>query len=154
MLKQILHITYGYFVWLKYKLRFRMNEHKVLLVLTGDNKKIDYYALLHLGDYVKRKIADMALILVMDKEMLKLAKSMDFPFTAEVLQVKEKEILSFYDYFCFEEYMDNVVFTYTGRPKENLLWKLLEKTDIHEEEAVCLGYYCLRHVPVSSIRMS
>lgn len=151
MFGQIGHVTHGYLIWLGYKLRFRLDQHTVLLVLTGKDRRLDTYALIHLGHYVERKIADRAVILTADGTAWEQASKIPFPFAVEVYRVKEQEISLLYDYYCFEEYLDNVVFTYIDRPKDNLLGRLLRETDIDEEEAVCLGCYCLRSVPRSGI---
>lgn len=149
MIRQIFHVIQGYMIWQKYRLRFRLGQKKVLLVLAGENRSVDEYALIHLEDYVKRKIADQAVILASDDRLLEQARAAapGFSFRTEIFRVGQRELLQMYDYYCFEEYFDNVVFTYTDRPKDNLLGKLLKETNIDEEEAVCLGCYCLREIP-------
>ncbi len=147
MIKQICHIIHGYLIWLRYKMRFKLDQHTVLLVLTGEDRRLDAYALLHLEDHVRRKIADKAVILTVDSATWEQASRSTFPFATEVHRVSEGEIPLLFDYYCFEEYFDNVVFTYIDKPRDNLLGRLLRETDIDEEEAVCLGCYCLRSVP-------
>ncbi|MCI8822510.1 MAG: hypothetical protein HFI15_08350 [Lachnospiraceae bacterium] len=144
MFRQICHIVHGRLVWLKWKRRFRLDHRKVLLVLTGENEQIDKYALLHLKDYMRRKVADRAVILASDRKIWKQAAAFASCFPVKAYLVKEQELLLLYDYYCFEEYFDNVVFTFVSRPKDNLLERVLRETDVDEEEAVCLGLYCLR----------
>ena len=56
MIKQICHIIHGYLIWLRYKMRFKLDQHTVLLILTGEDRRLDAYALLHLEDHVRHKI--------------------------------------------------------------------------------------------------
>lgn len=147
MIRQICHITQGYLVWQLFRLRFWLNRRKVLVILAGENRKLDEYALIHLEDYVKRKTAVQAVILTADEEMRKRAAAVSFPFPTTVCRAGERELRLLHDYYCYEEYFDNVVFTYTDRPRDNLLGRLLKETDVEEEAAVCLGCYCLRKIP-------
>lgn len=152
MLKQICHITHGYLIWLKYRMRFRIDDHKAVIVLTGENCRIDYYALIHLKEYVQRKFIEKVVILIRDKKVMKLIDTIPFLFDVKVHFINDRELSLFYDYYCFEEHMDNMVFTYVSKPADNLMQKILEETDIDEEEAVCLGLYCLRAVPKSDTK--
>ena len=147
MIREICSVTYGRLIWQKYKRRFCLDEHTVVLVLAGENRKVDYYALAHLEDYVKRKVASRGVILAADKRALGQARKMKFPFDTEVCRVKENEVLRLHDYYCFEEYFDNIVFTFIRRPEANMLWKLRRETEVNEEEVACLGCYCLRRMP-------
>ena len=52
-----------------------------------------------------------------------------------------------YDYYSFDKFFDNIVFTYKTFPKYNLLGKVLNETSINEQDAVCLALYHLREVP-------
>ena len=113
MFRQICHIVHGRLVWLKWKRRFRLDHRKVLLVLTGENEQIDKYALLHLKDYMRRKVADRAVILASDRKIWKQAAAFASCFPVKAYLVKEQE-------------------------------RGLRETDVDEEEAVCLGLYCLR----------
>lgn len=149
MLKQIFHIIRGYLVWLKYKIKFQVNQRTVMLILTGENRKIDYYAMHYLETFIEQKIADKVIILAKDKDVLKWAGSFQFSFKTIVYYAEEQEILLLYDYYCFEEKFDNIVFTFTERPEDNMIGRMLRETEINEAEAVCLGYYCLRNVPES-----
>ncbi len=147
MFRRMLHITKGYFLWRKYRTRFQIDDRTAVLVLTGEDSNVDHYALLHLNDYVKRKVADRAVIFVMDQTSEEQAKSRPFSFPTEVCMMEKEEELLFYDYYCFEEYFDNIAFTHVRLPEDNLLWRLLKDGKVNAEEAVCLGSYCLRRIP-------
>ena len=112
--------------------------------VTFINKYAGRIRLLHLKDYMRRKVADRAVILASDRKIWKQAAAFASCFPVKAYLVKEQELLLLYDYYCFEEYFDNVVFTFVSRPKDNLLERVLRETDVDEEEAVCLGLYCLR----------
>ncbi len=147
MVREMVRVTYARLVWRKYKRRFGLDGRTVTLVLAGESRKVDYYALAHLEDYVKRKVASRAVVLASDAKALRQARKRRFPFPVDVRRVAWKEILLLHEYYCFEEYFDNIAFTFIRRPEANMLWKLLRETDVDEEEVACLGCYCLRRMP-------
>ena len=69
MFKEVIRILYGSFIWNILRLRLRINSKKVVIILVGENRKLDYYAMLHLKDYMKRKCVNQALILLDEKNI-------------------------------------------------------------------------------------
>lgn len=151
MFREMIHMLYGAFLWRGLRLRLRIDYKKVVLVLVNENRKLDYYALVHLGDYMDRKHADGAVVLFYDDATCSLAQealagcgNVEKPM--RLYRCAEKTIATVYDYYSFHKFFDNIAFTYASRPKDNLLAKVLEETQINEEDAVCLGLYRLRKV--------
>ncbi len=147
MLRELLPILYGAFIWKGFCIRIRMDERKVVLVLVNDRKRLDAYALAHLKDFMDRKYAKEAVILFHDKSVYKQIKRMHLKLPVRLCRWSEKKIRTLYDYYSFYKFSDRIVFTYTDRPIDNKLGKVLRETQVGEEEAVCLGLYRLRRVP-------
>lgn len=147
MFNEIIPILYGTLIWQMWRLRFSLNQGKIVLVLVNENKKLDYYALAHLNDFIDRKCANEVILIFKDKTTYKLIKKMKFSFSVKVHQCSKCEIEKIYRYYSFYNFSDKIVFTYTTYPKDNLLGKVLKETSINEEEAACLGLYHLRTIP-------
>lgn len=150
MFKRILHILHGKKYWNWLRLRYVITYKKVVLVLTGDNEKLDYYCLKYLEHFLKRKYAKSAIIISDDEKVLKNVEKMKFRFPIELCYLEKKRIELLYDFYSYMKFFDNIVFTYTDRPKDNLLGRILAETDVNEEDAACLALYHLRAVPNST----
>lgn len=153
MFKEALHILHGVFLWRMLRLKLRINYKKVVLVLVNENSELDYYALAHLEDYMNRKFADEAVVLYLDEEGIDhfaesvLAEYVSAEKKVRLCKCSRRTVEAVYDYYSFHKFFDNLTFTFASHPKDNLLGKVLEKTQVNEEDAVCLGLYHLRTVP-------
>lgn len=147
MFREMVHILHGSFIWNILRLRLRIHDKKVVVVLTGENRKLDHYAIVYLEDFMKRKYADEALIFIDDKKTCKMIKAVDPPVALKIYKYPREKMERLYSYYSFYKFSDRVVFTYTDKPKDNQLGKALRETDINEKDAVCLGLYHLRAVP-------
>lgn len=147
MYREILHTLHGYFAWTSLRIRYRINYDKIVLVLSDENKKIDYYALVHLGDFLDRKFAKEAIVLTSSIQIKGLVNQMNYKFPVRVCNYSKNKIDILFDYFSYDKFFDNIVFTHVDHPKDNLLGQVLRDTEINEEEGVCLGLYHLRTVP-------
>lgn len=116
--------------------------------MTNENSKVDYYALLHLNDFMNRKYANEAIVIIDSKKAYQLVKKASLPSCVKLYQCSRKIIQLIYQYYSFYQCSDKLVFTYTNHPKDNQLGRVLRETSINEEEAVCLGLYRLRKIPV------
>lgn len=132
--------------WIRFCILHRINYKKVVLVLTNENKRLDYYAIAYLEYFVKRKYAEEAIIIYHDIESEKMITDFKFSFKVKVVYCSLENIKELYDYYSFEKFFDNIVFTYTRSPQYNLLGRVLEETSVNEQEAVCLALYRLRTV--------
>ena len=69
-----------------------------------------------------------------------------------VVEEREKLLLVF-DYYCFAFNLDNIAFTFLKHCHYNLMGRILDETDITEEEAVCLGVYWLRELQEKKVNV-
>lgn len=152
MFKEMLHILRGSILWAALKARLQLNHRKVVIVLVDENKTLDYYAMVHLSNFMDRKFADEAIILFDNKATGKMAGSVKAAANKKLYYLPEKLVELLYDYYSFYKFSDKVVFTYTERPRDNLLGRALKETGVNEEDAVCLGLYHLRRVPETGDR--
>lgn len=147
MYRRILHILHGAFLWNLLRIRFRINDRTVVLILVNENEKLDYYTLAHLQDYMDRKSAKGALILLDSRKTCGMVRAADLPEHVRISWYPRRCREVLYAYYSFYKFSDKVVFTYVDRPKENLLGRALRETAVNEEDAACLGLYRLRRVP-------
>lgn len=147
MFKEAVQMFYGALSWEIMRIRFRISYKKVILVLVNENRELDYYAMIHLKDYMQRKCANEALILYADKNVHHMICNIKAGVHKKVYPYSEKKLRRIYRYYSFYKFFDNIVFTYITSPKDNQLGRVLNETQINEEEAVCLGLYQLRTVP-------
>lgn len=147
MFKEVISVFHGALIWKIFQMRFQIDEKKVVLVLVNNRKGLDYYALVHLEDFMNRKYAKEAIVVFSDKEVCTRLKELKLNVSIRLSYWKEDKIKKLYRYYSFYKFSDKIVFTYTDNPKENQLGKVLRETSIGEEEAVCLGLYRLRRVP-------
>ena len=159
MFRAAARILGGAVRWGILRMRLGIHEKTVVLFLTNDNLRLDYYATVHLKDFMKRKYADRAVFFLDDVFCKSLPGGPCFLRTLDRMAKTSKqvtlcrypasEIERVYGYYAFYKFSDRVVFTYTDRPKDNLLGRALRETKVNEEDAVCLGLYHLRQVPSS-----
>lgn len=146
MFKRCFIILKEYFQWLRLSIKYKINYKKVVLVLINENKTLDYYAIAYLKYFVKRKYADEAIILFHNAESKKMFEKFNFSFKVTAVYYPLEKIKKLYDYYSFEKFFDNIVFTYTSFPKYNLLGRVLDETSVNEQDTVCLALYHLREV--------
>lgn len=148
MVGEMISVLRGAAVWGLLQLRFHIDEKTVVLILTGDDRELDRYALIHLQDYMDRKYAEKAIIIYQDEEAHGQIELAELPGGAQTCGWSKRRVQILYGFYCFYLFSDKIVFTYMDRPADNLLGRLLRETVVGEEEAVCLGLYRLRKVPL------
>ena len=157
MLRAVAHVLGGAVRWGVLRMRLGIGEKTVVLFLTNDNLRLDYYAMVYLKDLMERKYADRAVVFLDDVLCRSLPGGASFLRTlGRMVKTREQvtlcrypasETKRVYGYYGFHKFSDRVVFTSTDRPKDNLLGRALRETKVNEEDAVCLGLYHLRQVP-------
>lgn len=147
MLKQVLQVLAGHMLWKKLKRKEHINDKKLVLVLTGENEKIDLYALKYLDQEIARKYADAALIISDQQKCIHMALQYSYQHEVKTKLLSQKEILLLFKWHCLDRFFKNLIFTYVRTPKDNLLERFLNETDVNEEEIVCLCLYNFRKLP-------
>lgn len=146
-MKRILHILHGWLFWRLFCIANNISFKCVVLVLNNENEQLDKYAVEYLDIFSNRKAAKKALIIWSDDETKEWLDKVKLSSEKKVIHVSFKNINLLYDFYCFYKFFDNIVFTFTSKPQENLLGRILNETDINEKDAVCLALYHLRYVP-------
>ena len=148
MIKQCLDVTKGYLIWSAVRLRENVDNKKVVLVLTGENDKVDDYALRYLDHVIERKYADEALVIAPDRGMAEKVFRYDYSHRVKVKVLPMKKIALIYKWYCLDKlFFKNLIFTYIRTTSDNLLGRIMDETDIDEEDVVCLALYNLRTIP-------
>lgn len=146
-----MHILRGAVEWQLLRARFRIRGQEAVVVLAHDNRRLDYYALYYLKDFMDRKYVGRAVILADEEAACKMACKMKkeglLPDSARICLYPEERIRRLYQYYSFYKFSDKIVFTYTDSPGDNQLGKALRETAVDERDAVCLGFYHLRGIP-------
>ena len=137
----------GWCCWKWIKLRYHINYDKVVLVLSDENFELDKQAIIHLPDYISRKSAGSAIVFCKENKKDNWEKMIRENSNTSVVALSNRTITYMYSFYCFVKFFDNIVFTYTDIPKDNLLGTYLRQTDVDEKDAVCLALYHLRTIP-------
>lgn len=146
MISEMLHVIRGNFIWHHIKAVHGIGKQSVVLVLTGENRMVDEYAIRHLQTFAARRSADKVYVWAEREELIKKAEqSCELPVRRLKASAKRMQLL--FDYYCFDKFFPNLIFTYINRPGDNRIGRLLYISDVNEEEIVCLGLYNLRMVP-------
>lgn len=145
-MKRILHIIRGYIWWKILCIKYAITYKKVVLVLVNENQLIDKNAVKYLDVFCDRKHVSKALILI-TKDIARDSVNIDrLSKDIQIKYISNKGLDLLYDYYSFDRFFDNIVFTYTTKPSENLLGRVLSETPVDEKDAVCLALYHLRYV--------
>lgn len=101
MFREMIFILHGVWIWQILCFQFCIDKKTVVLILTGDNRKLDWYALVHLKDFMDRKFAKRAVILFYDKAAYRQIKLADLPDSIRLYYLTEKKIRKLYNYYSF-----------------------------------------------------
>ena len=141
-------ILKGWLIWNNIRIVQSIDYKKVVIVLTGNNEKIDQCCLNYIEEFMRRKYLNEA-ILLHDRygDANPYYRTNGRKINVKDVIIKKKTIETLYKYYNLVRFYDNLVFTYTDTPKDNYLGRYLRETDIDEEDAVCLALYHLRCIP-------
>lgn len=138
----------GRILWCKLKILNRISYNKVVICLSNDSTELDKQVLKYLPEFMKRKQVNKAIVFS-DKTIDDANKCISI--NVEYKSITAIEMAKLYDYYCFNKFFDNIVFTYTDSPKDNLLGRFLRETEVTEEDAACLALYHLRTIPNNEV---
>ena len=148
IMRRVFRVIVGWIYWHIFCLKNQITYRSVVLVLTGENHLLDRYSIEYLDLFAKRKSADNALVVWSDKESLEGSDLTRLKLKRiKAVYLSDRKVKLLYDYYSFDKFFDNIVFTYTSMPEENLLGRILAETEVNEKDAVCLALYHLRYVP-------
>lgn len=151
--RRLISIAKGILVWTILKIRYRLNYDKVLLILPEADYELNYYALAHLGDFLKRRHAKEALVLVTNPETLNLCMNIEMEMSFRCKEISIEKVDWLLSFYCYWRFFDNAVFVLLNKPQDNISDKIIGTNGITKEELVCLGHYCLRCVPELHIKL-
>lgn len=147
MVKQDIDVARGYFLWLLLNRKGCANHRILFLVLTGENEKVDGYALEFLDSAMDRKSVEEALVIVSNEEMVERVSRHEYRHVVRTKILSRNNIGLLYKWYCLNDCLDNLIFTFVRTNSDNLLDQFLRETDIDERDVVCLALYKLRHIP-------
>ncbi len=141
------HILEGWLFWQRVKIKYGINYSKALIVLSDENHELDKQVLLHLSDFAERKHVDCTVVLCDESCVSEWILLLSGNNKVQIHIMSKDDMEKLYDYYCFIKFFENIVFTYTDKPEDNLLGTYLRETDVNEEDAACLALYHLRSIP-------
>ena len=115
------HILGGWLFWQRIRLKYAINYNKALIVLSDENYELDRQVLLHLPDFTERKHVDRTIVLCDESRVSEWTSFLTGDNTVQIHTMSKADMEKLYDYYCFMKFFDNVVFTYTDKPADNLL---------------------------------
>lgn len=130
----------SYRIWKNIVKKYNISNDSVVLILAGENLVIDEVAVNRLTQYKNKRFATKAFVI--------LPKNYDIEVNGneKLIYLSKKKISKLYHLYCFVHYFDNLVFTFINTPKDNNLGQYLSKSDVTEEDIVCLALYRLGKV--------
>lgn len=149
-MKEIFRVFFGWFYWKWLCITHKISYKSVVLVLSNENINIDKYAIEYFDVFAKRKSVHNKKIIWVYEDPKTITNRTSFG-DIELINIKEKMLCLLYDYYCFDKFFDNIVFTYTSKPDENMLQRVLDETEITEKDAVFLALFHLRQIPKEDV---
>ncbi len=143
----ISNILKGWLFWQEVRIRYFVSYSKAIIVLSGENHELDRQILLFLPEFRNRKHVNQIIVLCNENNLIEWSAIISNYDFAIIHEMSENDMGKLYDYYSFIKFFDNIVFTYTDKPADNLLGKYLRETAINEKDAACLALYHLRLVP-------
>ena len=146
MLYDLRKARLGWTLWKKLMKQYHIDYQTVVLLLPEKDTEWNDCALKYLPDYMERKSASSAVVLVPEKGLGKIVESRNIPGCKPYFFPRYKMGLLL-KYYCLYRFFDNIVFLYLDQPRDNLSRLILEQGTVNVEEMICLGFYNLRRVP-------
>lgn len=146
MLRDIRKARIGWEIWKRLMKRYRIDYGTVVLLLPETNEEWNNCAIEYLPEYMKRKSAASAIVLVWDRNLLEHLEKEKVHGCRFCFFPKYKMDLLL-KYYCLYRFFDNIVFLYLDQPKDNYAKLILEQGTVSLDEMICLGFYNLRRVP-------
>lgn len=147
LVNKIVRIFIADLYWLYIIIKEKIGKRDVVLVLMGENKKVDELSLEYLDLFRERRHARKAIVFVPQSEAEKWKNKSDVSESAKIRGIKKKYILLLYERYCINKFFKNLVFTSIKTTKENMIDRYLKETNITEEDVVCLAFYNFRGIP-------
>lgn len=134
-------------IWDEYVSFYNIDDRTVVLALAGESRKIDSEALARLPHFVRRKKSNRVVVFKGKDSVDAETICEEYGLDVDIYEVPIAELREIYRYYTFAFNLDNIVFTFLEECPYNYMGRILNETDITEDEAVCLGLYCLRKLP-------
>lgn len=129
-----------YRLWKKIIKKYNITDNCVVLALADENEKVDDVAIKRLPDYRNKRYAESMFVIIPTNY----GRIIEIDGT--IIKLPWNKIRNLYKLYCFTNYFDNLVFTFVNTPKDNNLGQYLKKSDVTEEDIVCLALYRLGKV--------
>ena len=135
------------FTWHQIRRKYNIDENTVVVALPEKHCDWNEIAIKYLPDYIKRKNADRAVVLVVDETIVDKRRT-ECNSDLVLYRLIEPECLKkLMKYYSLHRFFDKIVFFYLEYPKDNKSSFILNSTEVTMDELVCLGFYRLREVP-------
>lgn len=152
MIRETVEVLKGSFCWNIIKLTEKIDDTKVVLVLTGEDTNVDNYALMYLDEVIKRKFASKAIIITFNKKVADKViscKTISHPVKIKIMNERMIELI--YKRYCLDKFNKNLFFTYIDKTQDNLLGRFMREMSVDARNVVCLALYNLRKVPEKAV---
>ena len=96
---------------------------------------------------MERKYSHKGIIFWSYEESKQMLETVKVEQNIEIKYIHKKILKKYYQYYCFDKFYDNLVFTFVNIPESNQLSYVLNTSEVNEEDAVCLALYGLGKIP-------
>lgn len=133
--------------WDIFKLSKHISNEDGILVLSGENTKIDEISIARFNEYLDKKYLSKGVVLVSRREQSRIAPiKKNIASHIQIIYLPPNKLKRFYELHCVKPFAAHIAFTFIHTPKDNMLGKYLEKSELDENDLVCLALFRLGHV--------
>lgn len=130
-------------LWIKLIEENSISDKTYVILMPSLNRKYNYYALLHLNQFLEQKNADQVVILTFDEEVIE---------SAEIFSEKVKKVINFsressellMKFYSLYMFTDKLIIVSLEEPEGRSGMQLIGKKGITLEEVIAIGIYGLR----------
>lgn len=147
MVRDIIKLLFIKMEWDIFKLSKHISNEDGILVLSGENTKIDEISIARFKEYLEKKYLSKGVVLASRLEQSRIdpIKKNIAPHI-RIIYLSPNKLKHFYELHCVKPFAAHIAFTFINTPKDNKLGKYLEKSELDENDLVCLALFRLGHV--------
>ncbi len=143
----MVRLLHSWISWKCFAKRNKIHYPSVVLFLANENIDYDRQAIYYFKYFMERKYSHKGIIFWSYEESKQMLETVKVEQNIEIKYIHKKILKKYYQYYCFDKFYDNLVFTFVNIPESNQLSYVLNTSEVNEEDAVCLALYGLGKIP-------
>lgn len=133
-------------IWKKIRKEYEIDRFTQIVIMPEGEKKLNKTAMEYMPYMLERRSARRAVIIKPKQDIADVFNGYE-TLKSQYCYLPPGEIENLLHYYEMYVFSPNVsIISYT-KPNGNTLYKFIGRKGINTTDAVCLGMYCLRHIP-------